>query len=417
MGEPMTNAPSQTDVDGFAVINRRYLHVTPIPCYVDGDGAVWLGRSWHHDFVEHLTYLTDFVNIAPRLPRGSEPDLVRFEAPPGARVSFAYLPPQTSLLRALLRLPQTAAVLWRAIGRADIVHSAISGWPFPLGWIVNPFALLRGKRLVIIVEGDWRLGGPGRTSWKHRLMDMDPLRDWMARWSCNRAHLALFTHPTYRDELCSRNLGRAFVTPAVWVNDADILEDAAAEATWATKAHEPVRLLFAGRLLLSKGVEVLLAALRSLDARGVEVRVDIIGEGEQRDACLRAAAEVRSVRLSVLESVPYGKPFFEVVRRYHAVLVPSLSAEQPRIVFDANSQGVPVIASDTDGLRPHVEHGKTGWLVPAGDVPALASAIERANGAASELRSMGLAALRAGRGVTHKAMHRRRSQLLAKYLS
>jgi glycosyltransferase involved in cell wall biosynthesis len=162
---------------------------------------------------------------------------------------------------------------------------------------------------------------------------------------------------------------------------------------------------------------VLLAALRALELKSVEVLVDIIGEGERREACLRAAADLRSVRLSVLEPVPYGKPFFELLRGYHAVLVPSLSDEQPRIVFDASSQAVPVIATDTDGLRPHVAHGRTGWLVPAGDVPALAAAVARASHAPSELRAMGLAALRVSRGVTHQVMHRTRSHLLRQHCS
>ena len=63
------------------------------------------------------------------------------------------------------------------------------------------------------------------------------------------------------------------------------------------------------------------------------------------------------------------------------------------MVFDANAQAVPVIASATDGLRPHVEHGRTGWLVPPGDSAALAAAIERAGASGPELRRMGLAAL------------------------
>ncbi len=408
----MDEGQQPTAADQFAEFNGRYLLVIPIPCYVDESGAVWVERLWHHDLVEHLTYLKDFVLCAPRLPHDPKADLVRFRVPDGARASFAFLPPQTSFVRAMLHLPRTAVVLWRAIGDADIVHSTVGGWPYPLGWITNPVALLRRKRLVIVVESPWRMG---RRGWKHRLMDMDPLRDWMARWACNRAHLALFTHASYRDALCGRNGKRAYVTPAVWVNDADILGDTAAEAAWARKVHEPVRLLFAGRLVESKGIGVLLAALRSLDALGVEGCVDIVGQGPLRDACLQAASESRSVRLRVLEPVPYGQPFFQLVGRYHTVLVPSLSDEQPRIVFDANSQAVPVIASDTNGLRPHVDNGKTGWLVPAGDVSALVTAIARAVGAATQLRAMGLAALRMSRGFTHKAMHRRRSQLLRKH--
>jgi len=405
------------NAEGFTLVDCNYTLVTPVPCFVDERGEVWLERSWHHDFIEHLTYLRRLVLCAPRLPRGSEPDLVHFTSPAGTQVSFAFLPPQTSYLGALLRIPLTVLALWRAIDGASIVQSGISGWPYPLGWIANPLTLLRGKRLVVVVESDWRLSVPGRLGWKRRLVHMDFMRDWMARWSCNRAQLALFTQPRYRDALRTRNRESAYITPAVWINDEDILDAAAAEASWRSKVGEPVRILFAGRLSQAKGVQVLLEALRLLEGRRSEILVDIIGRGDMESACRSATKELKSVRLSMLEPVPYGKPFFEFVRGYHALVVPSLTSEQPRILFDANSQGVSVIASDTEGIRPHVAHGVTGILVPPSDVEALAAALEKARSSATELRALGMAALSAVRGMTHRAMHRKRSELLSKHCS
>src|SRR5262249_39092256 len=158
-----------------------------------------------------------------------------------------------------------------------------------------------------------------------------------------------------------------------------------------------------------------LEALRSLDDRGIAAHVDTSGSGDQSDACREAASRFRHVRLTNLEPVPYGKAIFERIRTYHAVLVPSLTQEQPRIVFDAYAQAVPVLASDTDGIRPYVENGKTGWLLPPGDAPALAAAIERASRAVPELRAMGMAGLRASHGFTHQAMHRWRSHLIREH--
>lgn len=403
--------------DELAVIRARYLHVSMTPTYVDAEGGLWLERSWHRDFIAHFDYLKSLVSCAPRLPRGSEPDLVRLELPEGADLELVHLPPQTSYLGVILSFPKTAWILWKSVGRAEIVHSGVGGWPFPLGWIVNPITWLRGKRLLINIESDWRLGNAGRRRLRQRLVDMDPLRDRMARWSCRRARLSLFTHVNYRDELCGKDSPKAHVAPAVWVNDSDIAESSAAERLWDAKVGEPVRLLFAGRLVAEKGVGTLLDALRALDARGLGARVDFIGRGEERDACLAAAAACRTVKISVLDPVPYGKEFFDLVRSYHAVLVPSLTEEQPRIVFDANSQAVPVIAADTGGLRPYVEHGRTGWLSPAGNAATLAAAIERAITAPSELRALGLAALAEARGRTHQAMHRWRSRLIRDYFT
>jgi glycosyltransferase involved in cell wall biosynthesis len=395
-----------------AIIDRAYLMVTFIPCFLDDNDAIWLEQGWQHDLIGHLQYLKDFTLCAPKFRKGPEPNLVRFVVPEGVRFHYVELPDRTSARKALLGLPRTALVLWRAIGRAAVVHSSVIGWPYPLGWLANPFAVIRRKALVIVVESSWR-GDPGqsllRKWWENA-------KELAARWSCNHATVALFTQPSYRDSLSSAGAGRSYVTPAVWINEADILSEADAKRDWDRKLAEPVRMLFAGRLVISKGVNVLLEALRILDGRGVPARVDIIGEGSLRQTCKEMAAALLHVQLSVLDSVPYGAPFFSLVRGYHTVLIPSLSDEQPRVVFDANAQAVPVIASDTPGLRPHVADDSTGWLITPGGPEALAAAIETALSDRQKLRSTGMRALAATRGHTHVAMHCTRSHILEKHL-
>jgi glycosyltransferase involved in cell wall biosynthesis len=397
------------------VLKCPYLLIIPIPCYVDAAGKVWLERSWNHDLIEHLSYLKEFVLCAPKLTKGQEPDLVQFEIPMGAQFTFQFLPPQSSYLEALLNLPRTAVIVWRAIGRASIVHSGIIGWPYPLGWLANPLAKLRKKRLIIIVESNWLLSRQGRETLMQRFLDMAPLRTWMAKWSCTRADLVLFTQPGYRETLAMNNLDRSYVTPAVWVNEANILKSELAAVIWEKKVLEPVHLLFAGRLTFAKGTDTLLTALNLLERQNVNIRIDVIGSGEDRNKLLGAAAQFRSVSLRVLEPIPYGQPFFDLLKGYHAVVIPSLTDEQPRIVFDANSQAVPVIASDTPGLQPHVDHGKTGYLISKGDHQALARAMFDANSNGHELQRLGLAALSAVQGITHKAMHKQRAELIYRH--
>jgi glycosyltransferase involved in cell wall biosynthesis len=405
-----TLAPAVTPM----VIDKPYLLVTFIPCFLDSTDTIWLEQGWRHDLVEHLRYLRDFTLCAPKLPKGAQPNLSPMVVPEGVRFRYVELPDQTSSRKALLGLPRTLMVLWRSIGQSEIVHSSVVGWPYPMGWIANPLAVIRRKALVIVVESSWRTETPRSKRLLRRAWDV--AKESAARWSCRHAAVAFFTQSSYRDSLYTGTPGRAYVTPAVWINEADILNEADARRIWDSKIAVPVRMLFAGRLVAGKGVGILLRALRILDERGIRTTVDVIGEGELRQTCKDAATEFLSVRLSVLDPVPYGAPFFELVRSYHALLIPSLTDEQPRVVFDSNSQAVPVIASATPGLRPHVEDGGTGWLIDPGKPEALAAAMEIAMGDPQKLRSMGMTSLAAILGHTHVAMHCTRSHILKKHL-
>ncbi len=398
-------------------ITARYLLLTFIPYYVDEDGGVWLERLWHRDFVEHLTYLRRLTLAAPRERLAdAPPDVVKVEPPRETSLSFVPLPPMRTTLATLLSLPALTRALWRAIGDADVVHSGVAGWPIPPGWVANPIALARRRTLLIVVESaPWRSSGATESTARARLREA--VTEGMARFFVRRAQLNLFTHADYQRTLATPATRGCHVTPASWINTEDILAEAAARASWSVKRDRPVRLLFAARLVAEKGVGVLLDALRELDRDGVVARVDIIGVGPERERCLRAAASSRNVDIRVLDPVTYGAPFFSLVRDHHAVLVPNLGDEQPRIVFDAYAQAVPVIASDTDGMRPHVREGETGWHVRTGNADDLAQAIARATREPDTLEAMGLRALGEAPRFTHRAMHEARWRILADALA
>lgn len=413
MAQVHDDLPAGVDNE-FSRLGKRYLLVTNIPHYVDASGAIFLERAWHHDVVRHLTYLP-FLRIAsPALfaEANAEFDLVRVES---GHSHFISLPEQGSTLGALRVLPTTVKQLFRAVGDADIVHSAVAGWPYPLGWLGTVFAKIRGRRLVVVVESaPWRLStSEERRSTKKRMRAL--LFESLARWSCDAADLALFTQPAYRETLLRKPRSGAYVTPATWINAENVLSDSRAKKLWQARSGTP-RFLFAARLTTEKGTDLLLDALRELEGRGVRAQVDVIGSGDREGAVDAAVDEFRTVQLRRLEPVPYGPEFFGLVDRYHAVLIPSLSDEQPRIFFDAAARAVPSIAADTDGLRPHVVNGRTGLVFPRGNPTALADLMAEAVQADGLLESLGHQALQVARSQTHVAMHARRSQLLAAHV-
>jgi glycosyltransferase involved in cell wall biosynthesis len=233
--------------------------------------------------------------------------------------------------------------------------------------------------------------------------------------------LAIFTQNEYRQSLLVRQPERGHVIHASWIDEDVIISDAQAESIWREKIERSpcgLTILFAGRLEQQKGVAMLLESIRVVAHKNVPVTLDILGSGELAARCAEVSAELQGLtRVNVLGTVAYGPPLFELLRRYHAVILPSISDEQPRIVYDAYSQGVPALASATAGLLDCIHESQTGWLVEPNNVDELSGLIERAAGNVTELRRMGMQALRVARSMTHQRMHLERQLLLLQLTS
>lgn len=127
----------------------------------------------------------------------------------------------------------------------------------------------------------------------------------------------------------------------------------------------PPCVAFVGRLTEHKGA---LDAVRAWRLSGVGLPLVVAGTGPLREAMSRAGAEVLGwldrARLSAL------------LRRARALLLPSRWQEPFGIAgLEALSFGVPVVAYDSGGVR---EWHPGRWLVPWGDVSAMAGALRPA---------------------------------------
>jgi glycosyltransferase involved in cell wall biosynthesis len=415
---PVTSLDPPAGTSALPMIEGNYLMVCPIPYYRDQDGCLWIDPLWHRDFVRHFMYLRHITLASPF--HGAPPpgaDLMKVDVPPEARLDLVALPRMRSTRQALYSLLRTTRMLWKAVGDAAVVHSGVIGWPYPLGWLANPMAVFRRKKLILLVESaPWRLTGSLEDTWTRRLLA--GLAERMARWSLNHAGLAVFTQEAYRQSMLTDAHGASAIIPASWIDEEEVLSPTEADNVWRLKRGNggPVRILFAGRLTADKGVLILGDALSQLPPSTPPLTVDIIGDGPLRDTCSQMAGRRGQVEVRLLQPVKPGAPFLKLLSSYHAMVAPSVSHEQPRIVFDAASQAVPVIASDTDGLRPHVTSDQTGWLVPIGDAAALAAALGRAAGDPAALERMGKASLGRALAMTHAEMHRLRWRALVDHL-
>lgn len=142
----------------------------------------------------------------------------------------------------------------------------------------------------------------------------------------------------------------------------------------------PLRVVYLGTLLPSKGLHVLLAAVRELPAGTVQVAihgnaVPYHGDTGYLTRCFQA--------LRPGDAVTYHGPYTaaELPRLLEAADVlaaPALWHEAFGLtVREALAAGRPVLVSRVGGLQDAVAHGTAGYVLPPGDVPAWQEALAR----------------------------------------
>ena len=399
------------------MIDRPYLLVMTLPCYIDADGNRRVHELWHKDLIEQLQQMRNLILAAPLEHQGTgDKTLLIDQADFPGKLTFVDLPPCGSTRQTLLALPTIARQLWRAVGQAEVVHGNAGGWPISFSWLAIPMAKLRRKFTLTNVEsGSWRLGFQRPRRLKSFVEAC--LFEGLGRLIINLSDLATFTHAGYRDSmLIQARQWRGHIFSASWIKPANILSQAQAEATWQTKSADPtrpLRVVFAATLKTSKGVATLIEAAKILTARAIAVELDVYGAGGLRPDCEAAAQALQgSVQLRLRATLDYGEPFFDMLTHHDLMLVPSLSDEQPRVIYDCFARALPVIASDTAGNAECVTDNLNGRLVPVGDATALADAIEWATHNRPRLAAMGIKALDVANGLTHDQMHARRARII-----
>lgn len=195
-----------------------------------------------------------------------------------------------------------------------------------------------------------------------------------------------------RDDLVQRGIKRENVKVIFPGIDTEHYTPDASE-----RADRPV-FAYLGRLKKYKGVDLVLRAFARLQMP--DATLQIAGAGE-----FRAELEQLATTLGIANRVQFLGRIDEtqkilLLRRCWATLLASPKEGWGITNLEAAASGTPVIASNSPGIRESVRHGETGYLVPHGDVAAMAQFMQHLGENRPLVESLGVAGRRFAEGFT-----------------
>lgn len=171
----------------------------------------------------------------------------------------------------------------------------------------------------------------------------------------------------------SHAVADSFATPSTIIPNPF---DAQLFSTGSGTAQRPNELIFVGRLVSEKGLDILLHALAILRSRQLFPHLTIVGAGPEL-----ASTENLARQLGLGEQIDFagakrGPGLASILRQHKILVVPSRYAEPFGVVaLEGIASGCVVVGSSGGGLPEAI--GPCGVTFPNGDASALAATLDR----------------------------------------
>ena len=219
--------------------------------------------------------------------------------------------------------------------------------------------LLTGAKLIVEIattpERIYISEHPRPTLWDRLRQLYSDLCLHISLWSADRAHLL---HPR---QIASYRLLRR-------VRASVFHEFVPVSAVAAHRVADAPFVLFVGAPWYLKGADRLIRAFLRLAPDFPDVKLKLLGHYPDR-AALEALCQ-SSPQIEILKALPYPQTL-ELISQSAILVLPSRCEGLPRVIIEAMTAGVPVIASDVGGIPSLIRDGENGFLVPNGDPAGL----------------------------------------------
>lgn len=141
-------------------------------------------------------------------------------------------------------------------------------------------------------------------------------------------------------------------------------------------ASPVLRITGIGNLTTQKGMYILLEAVAIVKSH-THVRCSIVGDGPEKRTLEQNVSELGLSNIVEMTGYLPQHDLPERLRNTDIFVLSSFSEGRPNALLEAMAAGVPVIASDIDGVRELISHGENGLLFEPGRPEHLAEQIER----------------------------------------
>ncbi len=141
--------------------------------------------------------------------------------------------------------------------------------------------------------------------------------------------------------------------------------------------NKNLTIMFLGAIAKDKGVEDAIECFKKVFSLNKNSELYIVGKGSPTYLTLLKDKIIKlglSKKITLFGFVSDQKKF-DLLKRSHIFVNPSVHEGWGLVNIEANSQGLPVIGYDVSGTRDSVVSGKTGILVKTHDIDGFAKAI------------------------------------------
>jgi glycosyltransferase involved in cell wall biosynthesis len=253
-------------------------------------------------------------------------------------------------MRFLINIPFILYIFNKKFKNTDLISFSSNPYP-PLGIMANILCYVKNyKKTLFVIDADFINDLELKFNLEKKIIKRIALKFlknfylFIFNFCINNSMLTF----VIGDKLFERygKKDNVFKIYASWIKYQDIITLNELTEKIENKKLNKINICFIGTLKHTKNPITTIETIKILKKRKIPIKLDIIGNGPLKSELIKIVKTYNlSDQINFKEYVPYGEKFYNNLRKYDIIIIPNLSGEQPRIIFDAWANGVVIIGS------------------------------------------------------------------------